>query len=229
MIGNLDFRTQVKRVYLFSHLDEDELDVVMRSSVRHQLQKGERVFSYGQPANCFFLVRFGQVKLSRLSAEGQEKIIAIMNPGQTFAEAVMFMRKQAYPVSADALRPSEVISFDNDTFREILRGNVDTCFNLMATMSMRLHSLVAEIENLCLHNATFRLVVYLLEQVPEDMDEASQVHLTIPKGTLAAQLSIQRETLSRQLARLRKQGLIDVAGQDIVLRDLPGLRRLVCL
>jgi CRP-like cAMP-binding protein len=73
------------------------------------------------------------------------------------------------------------------------------------------------------------LVAYLLKQVPEDVDETSQVHLTIPKGTLAARLSIKRETLSRQLARLRKQGLIDVHGQDIVLRNLPGLRQLTCL
>lgn len=229
MIGNQNLRTRVKHSYLFSHLNEDELDKVINSVCRHQLKKGERLFSYGQPATRFFLVGVGQIKLSRLSSGGQEKIIAIINTGQTFAEAVMFMQTQSYPVSADALKPSEVISFDNNTFREILRGNVDTCFKLMATMSMRLHELVAEIEHLCLHNASFRLVVYLLNQVPDGTDETSQVHLTIPKGALAAQLSIQRETLSRQLARLRKQGLIDVFGQDIVLRDLSGLRQLVCL
>lgn len=63
----------------------------------------------------------------------------------------------------------------------------------------------------------------------EDVDETSQVHLKIPKGTLAARLSIKREALSRELARLRKQGLIDVHGQDIVLRNLSDLRQLTCL
>jgi CRP-like cAMP-binding protein len=96
----------------------------------------------------------------------------------------------------------------------------------MGAMSVHLHALVSEIDNLCLHNATFRLVSYLLTQVPEGVDETSHIRLSVPKTTLAARLSIQRETLSRLLARLRERRLVDVHGQEIVLRDIPSLRKL---
>ena len=219
--------SELRRIYLFSKLDQQDFNKVVKTMHHHQLEKGQRLFDLGQLATRFFLVQSGQIKLSRLSPDGQEKIIAIMRAGQTFAEAVMFMDRRVYPVCADAINPSEVLSFENNTFLEVLRGNMETCFKLMAAMSMRLHELVAEIDSLCLHNATFRLVVYLLHQVPEDVDATSHFQLPIPKGTLAARLSITRETLSRQLARLRTKGLIEVVGQNIILRDIEGLRKLV--
>jgi CRP-like cAMP-binding protein len=223
----VDQRHELRRVYLLSQLDDEQLGQVVSTMQVHLLEKGQRLFDQGQSATRFFLLRQGQIKLYRLSPDGQEKIIEVMRPGQTFAEAVMFMENRVYPVHAETLDPAEVVSFDNGTFLQVLRESVDTCFRLMATMSMRLHAQVTEIENLCLHNATFRLVSYLLQELPAGAEE-TEVQLSTPKAVIAARLAIQPETFSRILARLRDQGLIEVHGADIVLKDIPGLRRLVC-
>lgn len=139
----------------------------------------------------------------------------------------MFLNKPTYPVSAEAVQNSEVLSFDNKTFIGVLKHNVNACFQLMGTMSQRLQWHIGEIDNLCLHNATSRLATYLLRQVPDEAEASTNVHLSIPKVVLASRLSIKHETLSRILARLRKQGLIDVQGQDIILHDLRAMRRLL--
>jgi CRP-like cAMP-binding protein len=220
---------ELRRTYLFASLSEAQLAKVAQTMRVHTLAKGERLFEHGQPASRFFLLRAGQVKLFRVSAEGGEKIFEIIRPGGSFAEALMFLEARMYPVSAEALETSEVLSFDNNTFLGLLRESVETTFRLMAGMSQRLHARLNEIDNLTLHNATFRLVSYLLQQVPIDTQETSQVHLNIPKGVIASHLSIQRETFSRILARLRSQGLIEVQGNDIVLSDLPALRKLVAV
>jgi CRP-like cAMP-binding protein len=220
---------ELRKAYLFASLSEAQLAKVAQTMRVHTLAKGERLFDHGQPASRFFLVRSGQVKLFRLSLDGGEKIFEIIRLGGTFAEALMFLAAKVYPVSVEALEPSEVLSFDNNTFLDLLRESVETAFRLMAGMSQRLHAKVNEIDNLTLHNATFRLVSYLLQQVPLDTQESSQVHLNIAKGVIASHLSIQRETFSRILARLRSLGLIDVQGNDIVLRDLNALRKLVTL
>jgi CRP-like cAMP-binding protein len=218
---------ELRKVYLFAALNEGQLARVIQSMRVHSLEKGERLFDQGQSATRFYVLRGGQVKLFRLSPEGGEKIFEIIRPGGTFGEAIMFMDAKVYPVSVEALESSEILSFDNDTFLGLLRESVDTAFRLMAGMSQRLHAKLIEIDNLCLYNATFRLVAYLLQQVPEATKETSHVHLTIPKGVIAAHLSIQRETFSRILARLRDQGLIEVGGNEVILRNLPALRRLM--
>jgi CRP-like cAMP-binding protein len=78
-----------------------------------------------------------------------------------------------------------------------------------------------------LHNATYRLVVYLLDQLPEGALELSSIHLSANKSIIASRLSIQPETFSRILLRMSKQGLIDVQGNDITLLDVKGLRQLL--
>ena len=122
------------------------------------------LFERGSTASHFYLLKSGQIKLFCLSEEGDEKVIEIINPSETFAEAIMFMPKQIYPVSAETLKNSEVYSFDMKKFRGLLENSKETCFRLLATMGKQLHSRISDINNLTLHNATYRLVIYLLEQ-----------------------------------------------------------------
>ena len=132
-----------------------------------------------------------------------------------------------YPVSAEAIKNSELCSFDMKQFREILENSKETCFRLLGTMGRQLHSKINDINNLTLHNATYRLVVYLLEQLPEDAMALSSIQLGATKVVIASRLSIQPETFSRILLRMSKQGLIEVHGNDITLLDVEGLRALL--
>lgn len=215
----------LRRIYLFSALDDEQLRTVMASMQEISLDEGRILFEHGQPAEKFFMVIEGQIKLYRLSEDGDEKVIEIVRPGQTFAEAVMFMSGKVYPVNADALVKSRLLAFSNAVFKDLLRGSVDTCFRLMADMSQRLHQRLNEIDSLTLHNATYRLVTYLLSELPEDVLASTEIVLTTPKHIIASQLSIKPETFSRILTRLARDGLIVVRGNSIVLADLERLRQ----
>jgi CRP-like cAMP-binding protein len=214
-------------IYLFSRLEPGQLAQV-RSSLRvRQLEEGETLFHHGQPVEYFYLLRRGQMKLFRLSADGQEKVIEIIRPGQTFAEAAMFMDpKLGYPVSAAAIEPAEVWAFDARIFLGILRHSIDACFGLMATMSARMHTQLNDIDRLTLHNATHRLVSYLLQEASENGADNSRIHLATPKNVIASRLSIQPETFSRILSSLTRQKLIEVQGQDVILCNVAALRRI---
>jgi CRP-like cAMP-binding protein len=226
MATTADITAEIAQTHLFSALTAEDLRQMVDSAQVRRLRRGERLFGQGEPASRFFLVRSGQVKLYRLSPVGQEKLIDIIGPGRTFAEAVMFMQGGSYPVFAEALGPTEVISFDNETFRDLIRHSVDSCFRLLATMSVQLQRLLGEIEGLSLHNATFRVITYLLNHAKETRG-GTALRLDLPKSVLAARLSIKPETFSRILADLRHKGLITVQGQTITLRDRDGLRLLL--
>lgn len=227
MTNGFPTAAELRRVFLFESLDEAQLTRVLQSVRVLSLHAKERLFEFGQPAQRFYLVRKGQVKLFRLSADGDEKVMEVIQPGNTFAEAIMFMQRHDYPVSAEAIEPSELLSFDMQVFMELLQNSVPTCFRLMADMSQRLHARIDEINNITLQNATHRLVEYLLKQLPEGAAEAPSVHLATPKSVIASKLSIQPETFSRILARLSRNGLISVQGSNITLHDLHGLRVLL--
>lgn len=211
---------------IFSALREDQLEKVLAAADRKKLQTGAILFEQGQTAEKFFMVSEGQIQLFRLSDEGDEKVIDIVHPGQVFAEAVMFMEDRRYPVNAVAIKDSEVIAFDNETFRKILRESVDTCFRLMAAMSQRLHIQLNEIDSLSLHNATYRLVHYLLKSIPDANGSRTEITLSYPKNILASRLSVKPETFSRIMSHLRRNNIIDVRGNQIIIRDIRSLREM---
>jgi len=214
-------------IYLFNTLNNKQLSEILNSSHHFQLAEKSIVFQQKTPADRFYYLRKGQIKLYRLSGDGDEKIIEIINPGQTFAEAVTFMQTRLYPVNAETLKDSELISFDMNTFLDILKGSTDTCLTLLGSMCQKMHKWIDEIDSLTLHNATYRLIAYLLAKIPPGALEAPHVHLTTPKNIVASRLSIQPETFSRILSRLSKRGLIESSGQDIILNDIEGLRKIL--
>jgi CRP-like cAMP-binding protein len=226
MATTADIAAEIASTYLFSALAPADRRRIIDSAQVLRLGQGERLFDQGERASRFFLVRGGQVKLYRLSPLGQEKLIDIVGPGRTFAEAVMFMESGSYPVFAEALGPTELIAFDNETFRDLIRHSTATCFRLLASMSVHLQALLGEIEGLTLHNASFRVITYLLSHARETRG-GTALRLDLPKSVLAARLSIKPETFSRILADLRDRGLITVQGQTITLRDREGLHRLL--
>ncbi len=219
---------ELRGIYLFSVLDDEQLATVMNTTRVVRLDEGERLFDHGQPSRHYFFLRSGQVKLFRSSREGGEKVIEIVRSGETFAEAVMFMEEaRPYPVSAQAIVASELLAFEQAALLGILEQSTPTCMRLMAGMSRRLRQQVDEIDRLTLHNATYRLAAYLLQQIPPGVLESPQLHLTTPKHVVASRLAIQPETFSRILARLAEKGCMEVHGQNIVLIDIEALRTIV--
>jgi len=227
MEDNKNILNDFREIALFEALDDSQLEKILSASRKITLLAKSTLFERGAAAEYFYLLYSGQIKLYILSAEGDEKVMEIIYPSQTFGEAIMFMPKQFYPVSAEAINDSELYCFDMKLFRGLLDNSKETCFRLLAIMGKHLHARVNEINNLTLHNATYRLVVYLLGQLPDDATALSAIHLTTPKNIIAARLSIKPETFSRIMLNISKQGLIEVHGNDISLLDVNGLRQLL--
>lgn len=152
------------------------------------------------------------------SRAGHEKIVDVARPGQSFAEALMFLDAPRYPVMAQATEESLVLGIPNAAFLKILRESPDTCLRLLADLSVRLHQLIGEIEQLTLASATHRFVRYLLEQLSGDGGSGS-VTLRETRQDLASLLGMKPETLSRILRSLSDEGAIVVEGRDIAVPD----------
>lgn len=224
MESKLYYKDELCLNHLFSSLADEQLLRIVDTMKIRTLKEGEQLFECDQETQHFFLLRFGQIKLYRLSPDGTEKVIEIVAPGQSFAEAIMFMEHNTYPVNAEALVNSEIFVFNNMTFLSILRENIDTCFKMMAVMSMRLRGRLDDIEAISLQNGTLRLVNYLLNQLPVDVEEHTDVQLIAPKAVVASRLSVQPQSFSRILNNLTQAGLISVKGSIIHINNIQGLR-----
>jgi CRP/FNR family transcriptional regulator, dissimilatory nitrate respiration regulator len=211
---------ELKTAPLLAGLSRDQLERVSRHAVRVVLGAEQLLFSQGDPADRFYLVLRGQIQLFRLSPGGAAKVIELVSPGQTFAEALMFLNAPRYPVCAGALTPAELLSLDAGDFAQMARESVDTCFAMLGSLSQRLRGLIGEIDNLAMHTASSRVARYLLTKVPPDR---RAIKLDVRKGVLASRLSIQPETFSRVIKELGGQGVIEVHGAEVTILDRAAL------
>ncbi len=219
-----DARQCLRQCLLFSGLDDEQFGTILSRTRSVLLAENDTLFEQQQTAKEIFLLRSGQIKLALVSPEGHEKVIDIISPGGSFAEAVMFSGRHVYPVTATALLRSQVWGIDAATYEAILRQSTGACFAVMAQMSRRLHWQIAELDRLTLHNAAFRVVTYLLDHLPSTHLHASEVQLDAPKHVIASRLSVTPETLSRTFSRLSKDGYIDISDNTIRIHDIERLR-----
>ncbi len=216
--------TLLRHSPLFHALDATQFNALAETACLYQLNEGELLFQQGEPLTEVFTCIRGHLKLFRLTPNGDEKIVDIINPGNSFAEAVLFMGGQQYPVHAVALKSALVVGIHAAQYERELRSSIDLCFNMMGLMSRRMHWLLNEVDRLTLHNATFRLVSWLLEVHNKDN---GNVVLDVPKYVLASRLSIKPETFSRILKQLSSEHLIKVTDNAIKLLDIPTLEERV--
>jgi CRP-like cAMP-binding protein len=209
MLVKTEMRELLQRNPLFIAFDDERFEQVAAAAQLIRLDSQQVLFQRGDQARSFFVVIEGQVKLFLQSRGGDEKILALVNAGQAFAEAVMFMQGP--------------ISIPNADFLAALKGDTGTCLRLLGVLSQRLHAQIQEIEELTLESAGNRLIRHLARRAVRDPDGTLRVHFDETRQMLASQLSIKPETLSRLTRALTDAGLIESDGRDIVIRDMDQL------
>ena len=192
---------------------------MLATSAIEDAEAGQLLFDRGQPARHFYIVIEGQVNLTLYSKGGEEKIVDILGPGQSFAEAVMFMSGPVYPLSAVAAVKSRIARFPCHEYLAILRESPETCLRMLGHLSQRLHMRIREIETLTLESATHRLVRLIESRLPPDGSGPAEIALQDSRQEIASRLSMKPETLSRILRALSEGGAIVVEGRILKVPD----------
>jgi CRP/FNR family transcriptional regulator, dissimilatory nitrate respiration regulator len=207
---------------LFNDLKVDELQQIAQGCSLRRLARGDLVFRVGDPCQEFHVVVVGQVKLFVLSPGGQEKVVGLIAPGQSFAEAIMFTDRP-YILSAQALADTLLLEVSKRAVLAEIERDHRFALRMLAGMSRRLHALVHDVEAYALHSGAQRVIGFLLREEADagraSGADARTVSLPVSKATIASLLSLTPEYFSRVLHDLEAQGLIEIDRRDIRILD----------
>ncbi len=223
---NFDIARFLARLPLFSDIDDEARERLALGCTLHRHERGATVFRQGDPCEAFQVVVMGQVKLFVLSPAGQEKVIELIGPGGSFAEALMFLGKPCM-VNAQALADSLLLSVGRAAVMQELAADTQFAMRMLAGLSRRLHGLVHDVQAYALQNGVQRVIGYLLNDRASDegaaAGQAFTVSLPVSKATLASRLSLTPEYFSRVLRELEDARLIEVDKRDIRILDVRRL------
>ena len=206
---------------LFSDMSAAELKRLAEGCSLRRLARGEHVFRVGEPCEEFHVTVVGQIKLYAVSPAGQEKVIQLVGPGNSFAEAIMFTGRP-YLVNSQALTDTLVLTVK----RHVVLAEIDRdprfALRMLAGISRRMHGLINDVQAYSLHSGAQRVIGYLLRDQATDGGagaEAITVSLPVSKATIASRLSLTPEYFSRVLHELEAAGLIQIDKRDIRILD----------
>jgi CRP-like cAMP-binding protein len=191
---------------------------------RRSFTRGQAIFSEGDEGTGFHVIISGRAKVFKLSADGKEQILHIFGAGEPIGEASVFAG-QPFPANAEALEECHTFFFPRAAFVNLVKENPSLAMNMLAVLSKRLRKFTQLVEDLSLKEVPGRLAAYIL-YLSDRKKGSDQLELDVAKGQLASLLGTIPETLSRILAKMARNGLIQIRGSQIRILDRPTLTEL---
>ncbi|MCC7012936.1 MAG: Crp/Fnr family transcriptional regulator [Planctomycetes bacterium] len=202
----------------FRPLSRKLVERIAQATTVRDLDIDQALISEGQPANSFFAVVSGRIRVYRIAADGHEQVLHHVHDGQSFAEPALLSMGR-YPAHARAVVASKVLEIGGQAFVSLVHGEPGVATAMIGSLCMWLVRMAERVEELSIASAPARLAHYLLALPASPGAEHLEVDLPMTKKDLAAHLAITPETLSRLLRRWQDAGVIENRQRSIVVLD----------
>jgi CRP/FNR family cyclic AMP-dependent transcriptional regulator len=219
----------LKNIPIFAGLPDSLLQQIHEVTTERCYRKGVVVFFEGDNGEGFYYIKTGKIKILKMTDDGREHIIKILGPGDLFAEVLLFNSRQ-YPATAVAAEDSTVGIIKNADLEKLVLANNLLALELIKALSQRLLYAQQKIKNLALNDVMARTAEVLLRLGNEQGRSNAgriEIMLDLSRQDLASLVGTTRETVTRTLTAMRKDGLIDFAGNRVVLIKPDQLLRLI--
>jgi CRP/FNR family transcriptional regulator len=216
----------IARFNMFAGLTKTQLASLASIAQRRKFTRGKVIFLEGHETTGFHLVEQGRIKVFKISPDGKEHILHVIEPGFSFAEACIFFEERTCPASASALEDSQTIFFPKEALVEELSRNCAVGLKMLGSMATWIRLMAEQVGSLSLRTVEGRLVNYLVvlaRRLKIPFANGQTITLDVEKGLLASRLGTIPETLSRALKKLQDGELIKVERGDLTILDAQGL------
>ena len=215
LAGDMD---AIRNTLVFGGLGSQTLDNLISDASVGECGRGEMLFVQGEPADYFFVVLDGWIKVYRITSAGEEAIVGIFTRGQTFAEAAAFTGGQ-FPASAEAVTEARILRIPARRLFDKITKSPEIGLAMLASTSQHLHLLVQQVEQLKAHTGAQRVAEFLVSLAPPEAEGSCVIALPYDKTLLAGKLGLKPESLSRAFQRLKRCG-VTMERDKAVIDDL---------
>lgn len=206
-----------KKPQLFESLSEESLHVLLGHSIMQNFESGRLLVQQGDTPEYVYLVIEGAVKTSRMSEEGGEATIRMLQPGETCMEAVMFMGGPS-PINVQVIENSKILMIPGKIIRTRALEDSQFAVNLLRIVTRHYKNAMHQIDAMNIKAPLQRVGYYFLLKHIEQGPENLEFKLPFRKQVIANYLGMTPETFSRTLKQMQALG-INVDDDTIRMRD----------
>ncbi len=208
-------------------MQEKTISYLNQNASTQHLKAGHIIFMHQDPADRFYFLKSGWVKLFRETLDGDESILDVLPQGSVFGES-SFFEGGFYSCSAEALENCELISYSLTILTEEVSENGLFAVEFLKHTARKNLIKEKEIELRSVQKAPQRIGCFLLRLCRKEKGNSKILHLSWEKAQIAARLGMTPETFSRSLAKLQAEVQIRIKGPTIEILDINALVKYTC-
>ena len=211
--------TLLAKVPLFASLTTEQLAEIADRLVIRNYQRGATIIHQDEPGSMLYIIVNGHVKITTVSSEGEELILALLTDNDFFGE-LSLLDGQPHSASATAMETTQVVTLNRDEFLEVIAKNPEMVNNILVVLSNRLRRTNTMFEDAVFLQLPARLSKRLLElgeQHGLKTDSGLEIELRLTQQDLANFLGASRVAINRLLRQLQDSGLISIDRKHITI------------
>lgn len=209
----------LQSVSIFWDLNENDLGHIADKMVAKHFENGNYIFlEDSEGEQCFFVLE-GSVKVTRLSKDGREVILAMLNEGDFFGE-MSLLDGESRSANVIALEKTKVLTLDRNDFIAVVNDYPQIAVQLLKELARRLRKSDRQIASLSLSDAEKRIALCII-RFADEQGVIQNGKVSIPKTPIQQDIAnmagTSRETVSRALGLLEKEDLIERNGRELII------------
>lgn len=212
--------TAVAQCALFAKLSSDDLQAVIAAGRSYEVAQGEFFLQQGEESTMLYVIATGRVKLSQVTADGQQVIVAYFGPGEGLG-IIMALNEQPYPLSAEAIEPCVAIGWRREVMLQLMAGNAQLALNGMHMVGQRFAQMQSRFQELAtqrVERRVARALLRLVRQFGRRVDEGVLIDIAISREELAQMTGTNLYNVSRILSKWEHAGWIVSARKRVILK-----------
>ncbi|WP_194191944.1 Crp/Fnr family transcriptional regulator [Clostridium chrysemydis] len=210
----------LKSTFLFNSLDEAEIIKLLKNNTFKisNYDKDEVIFLCDTPCNELNIILDGKINLEQNDASGNTLTLASLHSSNMFGENLLFGANNIYPVDVISKSKSTIISVKKSDVSNLLKVNFDFTLSFLGLLSNKAQLLNKKIRQVSLQSLREMIIEFLL--LEKEKQSSNTIRLNMTKQALADSLGVQRPSLSRELIKMKNEGLIDFDRKQIKILKL---------
>ena len=222
---------------LFAGLLPADLQDIIAAGRAYEVTQGEFFFHQGEESTMLYVIVAGRVKLSRVTADGQQVIVDYFGPGEGLG-IIMALNEQPYPLSAEAIEPCLAVGWRRDAMMQLMADNAQLALNGLRMVGQRFTQMQSRFQELAtqrVERRVARALLRLVRQFGRRVDDGVLIDIALSREELAQMTGTNLYNVSRILSKWEHAGWIVSARKQVILKkshelvalaeDLPGGER----
>lgn len=215
----------LRDLVIFQTINEEDLNLLEKSLKIIKFIKRDTIFSEGQKPEWFYILLKGKIKISKLSSEGREIVLEIID-GPDFFGALAVLKNFPYPANAITIEECDVGRIPAKVFLHVINKYPQTEAQILNHVTVRLRSGIESLKNIALEDVSSRIAYQLLKlanKYGKSTSEGVLIDIRITKQELAEMTGTTTETAIRTISKFKKMGYISEINHKILIKDIQAL------